>query len=74
MDITFRNFRLGQQVLPTFTYNFYLFRHAKRSTVNVDDVKLLARRNPKLVRIIKTYIEFQLILFYHLNIIREDFR
>ena len=46
-------------------YNYYLFycctcfiieekpflhRHAHRSTINMDDVKLLARRNPSLVR------------------------
>ena len=32
------------------------FRHAKRTTVNTDDVKLLARRNPKLVRCIIIHI------------------
>jgi centromere protein S len=41
---------LGLQQLKIFSSDLESFaRHAKRTTVNADDVKLLARRNPKLL-------------------------
>lgn len=41
------------------THRHYHFRHAGRSTVNVSDVMLLARRNEGLESILKAFVEQQ---------------
>ena len=42
--------QISLMLFPSFFFYFFLNRHAKRTTVQSEDVKLLARRNQKLVK------------------------